>query len=108
MNFTTQIGKLRLVAFLEGWSLIILLFVAMPMKYLLDMPQGVQVIGMIHGLLFIGFLVQTLICTIDFKWKWFKEPFWLMVACILPFGTFVADKKILLPFQEKQKLQNID
>ena len=97
------LGRLRLVGLLEGWSLLILLFVCMPLKYVWDLPQGVQIIGMLHGLLFILYVVQIFVAMVEFKWKLFQETFWLLLASILPFGTFVADRKILIPLQVKLK-----
>ena len=47
----------KIVATLEGISLLLLLFVAMPLKYIFDLPEFVRVIGMAHGLLFIGYII---------------------------------------------------
>jgi integral membrane protein len=91
---SSVIGRLRLTGFLEGLSFLILVGIAMPLKYLYDMPQAVRVIGMAHGILFILFIVLTLHATLFYKW-----PFWKMIllwiASILPFGTFYADYKLL-------------
>ena len=46
--------RLRITAILEGWSLIILLAIAMPLKYFAGRPEAVSIIGMLHGLLFIA------------------------------------------------------
>ena len=57
----TGIGQLRVLGFLEGLSYIILLFIAVPFKYLLDEPILVKIVGQIHGLLFVAFVIFTLI-----------------------------------------------
>ena len=52
----TALRQLRLVAFLEGSSFLVLLFIAMPLKYLAGLPLAVRVAGSVHGLLFLVFL----------------------------------------------------
>lgn len=92
--FKSQIGRLRVIAFLEGWSLLLLLFIAMPVKYILDVPEATWAIGFIHGILFIIFVLATL--TISFLQKWnITRVFMVMVSSVLPFGTFYIDRKIL-------------
>lgn len=93
--FTTAIGRLRLVAFLEGFSLLILVFVAVPLKYLLDNPALVKAIGPIHGALFLLFVFNALRVGVEQHWK-FSETTWkVLVASFIPFGTFYIDYKIL-------------
>jgi integral membrane protein len=62
----------RIVGFVEGLSLILLLFVAMPLKYMLDMPTAVTIVGSIHGGLFILYMVMVAIVTLVVRWsfKW--------------------------------------
>lgn len=92
---TTTIGRLRLIGFLEGSSLLILLFIAMPLKYIWKNPAMVKSVGMIHGGLFLLFVVAAIMAAIAYEWK-FKETTWkVLLACILPFGTFYVDSKIL-------------
>ena len=52
-----RLGQLRLIAWIEGISFLLLLFVAMPMKYLADRPSMVRILGMAHGLLFVLFIL---------------------------------------------------
>lgn len=93
--FKTKIGRLRIIAILEGISLITLLFIAVPMKYGFDNPAFVQMMGPVHGSLFLLFLFNTLSVGVEQNWK-FKEITWkVLLACIIPFGTFYIDKKIL-------------
>ena len=88
-----NIKTLRLVGLLEGISFLLLLFIAMPMKYMFDNPILVKYVGMGHGVLFIAFLVVLfVVCE---KQKWSLKMFILgLIASILPFGPFVFDAKL--------------
>lgn len=92
--FKSSIGRLRIIAFLEGCSLLLLIFVAMPIKYLLNIPEATQAIGMIHGILFVAFIAATLLISILHKWK-FGTLCVVMASSFFPFGTFYVDRKIL-------------
>jgi integral membrane protein len=95
--FKTPIGRLRIIGFLEGISLILLVFIAMPFKYLAGQPVLVKLIGPVHGLLFTLFVFMTLSVGVTYRWK-FSEISWkVLLACIIPFGTFYIDKTILKP-----------
>jgi integral membrane protein len=92
---TTSIGRLRLFAFLESISLLVLVFVALPLKHLYKYPVLVKVMGPIHGSLFLLFVFNALNVGVEQKWK-FKEITWkLLVACFIPFGLIYFDFKIL-------------
>ncbi|GGN12842.1 putative membrane protein YdzA [Dyadobacter beijingensis] len=91
----TPIGRLRIIGFLEGISLIVLIFIAVPVKYWGGEPALVKLIGPIHGLLFTLFVLVTLSVAVTYRWK-FSETSWkVLVACMIPFGTFYIDKTIL-------------
>lgn len=91
-----SMGKLhwfRRMGIAEGISFLLLLFVAMPLKYLADQPQYVTYIGWAHGALFIAFMVMAL----EIKSAFDKGFGWLVkafIAAILPFGTFYFDKQL--------------
>lgn len=92
---TTRLGWLRIVSYLEGISLLILLFVAVPMKHFYNDPSWVKTLGPIHGSLFLLFIFNTLSVGVEERWK-FKDTTWkVLIACIIPFGTFYIDQKIL-------------
>ena len=93
LSMTMNIQTLRVVGLLEGLSFLLLLFIAMPMKYMLDNPILVKYVGMGHGVLFILFLIVLfVVCE---KQKWSLQMFILgLIASILPFGTFVFDRKL--------------
>lgn len=84
------IGRLRLVGIAEGTSLLVLLFIAMPLKYWAGKPQAVQVVGWLHGFLFVLFMLAVLIVYFQHSWP-FKRVVIAFIAAFLPFGTFVFD-----------------
>lgn len=90
------INIFRVIAFLEGISYLLLLFIATPIKYLCNDPQYVKLLGMPHGLLFMGYIIMAFMLKSDFKWntKQFAE---ILLAAIIPFGTFYVDKKYFKP-----------
>jgi integral membrane protein len=79
---------------MEGCSLLALVFIAMPVKYLLGIPEATQAIGMIHGILFVVFIIATIAVSILYKWT-VGRVLLVMASSMLPFGTFYIDKKIL-------------
>lgn len=84
----------RIVALLEGVSYILLLFIATPLKYFANDPQYVKMLGMPHGLLFIAYVVIAVLMSKDMQWN--NRTLWIvLVASIIPFGTFYIDKKYL-------------
>ena len=84
----------KIVALLEGISLLLLLFLAMPLKYMLDLPIYVRIIGMAHGLLFIGYIVLAIMNKIEEQWE-IKKFAIICAASVVPFGTFYIEKKYL-------------
>lgn len=82
-----------LVGHAEGISYILLLFVAMPLKYLFDTPQAVSMVGMAHGLLFIAYLYMIVASKSAANWKWLTAG-GLFVMSLVPFGTFFQKKVV--------------
>ncbi len=89
----TQLGRLRVLAFTEGVSFLVLLGVGMPLKYAFGMPTPNRIIGMAHGLLFVLYVLLVIQCAIEFSWGWRKTCLALL-ASIIPFGTFWADVRL--------------
>ena len=89
----TPIGRLRLVAILEAISFLILLGIAMPLKYWAGIENAVKVVGWAHGLLFLAFCAVLVIAM-----QTTRLPFWkagmVFVAAFLPFGPFFVDHKL--------------
>ena len=84
----------RVVSFLEGTSYLLLLFVDVPVKYWMNDPQYVKLLGMPHGLLFVGYIVLAFLLKSELNWS-IKKLGVVLIASILPFGTFYVDKKYL-------------
>ncbi|KAF2517823.1 DUF3817 domain-containing protein [Flavobacterium foetidum] len=91
----TNIGRLRIIGFLEGTSLLILLFIAMPMKYIFEMPFLTRPVGTIHGALFLLFIFNAISVGVEQNWKFATTTWKVLLACIVPFGTFYIDSRIL-------------
>ena len=90
------LSTFRIVALLEGVSYILLLFIATPVKYFANDPQYVKMLGMPHGLLFIAYIVMAVLMSKDMKWN--NRTLWIvLVAAIIPLGTFYIDRKYLKP-----------
>jgi len=88
----TLLGKFRIVAFLEGCSFLLLGF-TMILKYQYAMPKPNYVVGLVHGFLFIAYAVLLPRVAAEYGWKLRKIAL-AFLAALLPFGTFVADKKL--------------
>lgn len=84
----------KIIALLEGLSLLLLLFFAMPMKYFAGQPEYVKHIGMAHGVLFIGYIILAIMLKIEENWSWKKFGI-IAIASVIPFGTFYIEKKYL-------------
>jgi integral membrane protein len=90
----TSVGRLRLISWAEGVSFLVLLGVAMPLKYLAGEPEAVRVVGMAHGILFILYVLLALQVAVSFRWSW-KRTALVLLASVLPAGPFIVDAKIL-------------
>lgn len=88
-----MINILRIIAVLEGLSFLILLGIAMPLKYMFDKPEMVRIVGMAHGILFVAYIILVIIVRELLKWN-LKQTSLALIASVLPFGTFYADKKL--------------
>lgn len=91
LNFKTTLGRLRAVGMFEGVSLILLMGIAMPLKYLAGIPEGVQWVGWIHGILFIVYCLAILQALLERKITFVKSVL-AFVAAFVPFGPFVMDR----------------
>lgn len=95
LRLHTRTGRLRLLGFLEGISLLLLVFVAVPAKYFFHSPSLVKALGPVHGAIFLLFLFQVLSMGVEQRWT-FRHTTWkVILACFIPFGTFYIDRKIL-------------
>lgn len=102
MNFkfsNTALGRFRLVAISEGISYLLLLFIAMPLKYFADFPQGVTYVGWVHGLLFMLYILTLIGAKFNQEWG-IKKTAIAFFASLVPFATFILDRSL----QKEEKL----
>lgn len=88
-----ELKQFRWVALLEGLSFVLLLFVAMPLKYWAGMPLAVRIVGSVHGLLFVAFLGALFRVALERDWparRWGLA----LLSSLVPFGTFVFDRSL--------------
>jgi integral membrane protein len=85
--------RFRTISIFEGISFLVLLFVAMPMKYVMDMPLAVTVVGWIHGVLFVLYIYIIFPTAKKMGWT-FRKTLFGLVASILPFGPFLFDRNL--------------
>lgn len=88
--FTSFRSRLRIIGFMEGVSYLLLLFIAVPLKRLGGHPEAVEILGPIHGLLFLLYVLLVIQAKIEYGWSAGKT--WMaLLASIIPGGTFYAD-----------------
>ncbi len=92
----TTLRALRIAALVEGVSFLVLLFVAMPLKYLAGFPAAVKVVGWTHGVLFIAYLAADVPLFVKLEWP-AGRMVTVLLAALLPFGTFWLDRRYLRP-----------
>jgi integral membrane protein len=84
------LARLRVIGMMEGASFLVLLGIAMPLKYLAGLPQAVRVVGMLHGLLFVLYVAAVLGVSVSLRWPP-RRVLAALVASVVPFGPFVFD-----------------
>ena len=97
----SPIRRFRLTALAEGSSFLVLLCIAMPMKYVMGMPRVVTVVGAIHGILFLAYVAQLAKLRATFQWD-NMFSLYAFLASLLPFGPFIFDKRL----REKEAAAN--
>lgn len=96
----SSLNLFRKVAVAEGISYLLLLFIAMPLKYWADMPLAVKYTGWAHGLLFVLYAVCLVMVWQEAKWKFGKAAM-IFCASLLPFAPFIVDKRLKSEEAEK-------
>ncbi len=86
------IKPLRIIGFLEGLSYLILLGICVPLKYIYSIPEPTKHVGMAHGVLFVTYCILVLLVRKEKTWN-LPITIGALIASLLPFGTFMADKK---------------
>jgi len=92
-NSKKLLHRFRMVGLAEGISFLVLLLVAMPLKYIFDIPQAVKVFGWAHGALFIAFIYFAfeVMGPLKKNFVWFLKAF---IAALIPLGTFIFDRQL--------------
>jgi integral membrane protein len=98
--FDNRMKQLRAVAWIEGISYLVLLFIAMPMKYFGGQPEMVRIVGMIHGLLFVLFTIVAFQAKIEYSWtgRRFMRVF---LTSFIPFGMVMFDRMVHAPEESR-------
>ena len=89
-----MIKLFKLITLLEGSSYLLLLFVGVPLKYLMGDESYVKLLGMPHGVLFIAYIILSFVMRKKMNWNTTSFII-ILLASIIPFGTFYVDKKYL-------------
>ncbi len=87
------IKRFRTISIIEGISFLVLLFIAMPLKYTMDLPMAVTVVGWLHGILFVIYIYVIFPTAKKLKWS-FRKTLFGLAASILPFGPFIFDRNL--------------
>jgi integral membrane protein len=95
-------SRFRLISFIEGISFLILVFIAMPLKYFAEIPLAVKIVGMTHGVLFILFVLALVMAYKRYSWN-NSLTFKLFVYSLIPFGFILIEKIIINIPQENLK-----
>jgi integral membrane protein len=88
-----DVKNFRIINTIEGYSYLVLLFIAMPLKYVMGIAIATRIAGSIHGFLFILFMVLFFKAWQKAQWS-MKENILFFVASLIPFGTFYTKSKI--------------
>ncbi|HEY8399397.1 MAG TPA: DUF3817 domain-containing protein [Flavihumibacter sp.] len=94
MQDAAIIKRFRAIGIAEGISFLLLLGIAMPMKYMMGIPEGVKFVGWAHGILFVWYCYMVFVTGQALQWK-FGRIFLAFLAAVLPFGPFLFDRWFL-------------
>lgn len=94
MSLDSQVKIFKWISIFEGVSFLVLLLIAMPLKYIWDAPEMVRIVGMAHGLLFVAYIFGALLLYRPLQWK-MKTLLIVCLSSVLPLGPFYVEKKYL-------------
>ncbi|WP_194973209.1 DUF3817 domain-containing protein [Aquiflexum lacus] len=98
----TWLKRFRIISIVEGISFLVLLFIAMPLKYMLDLPLAVTYVGWAHGILFVIYIYVVFPTARRMSWN-FSKTFFALMASVLPFGPFIFDRYLSKEEKEMAK-----
>ncbi len=93
MQSAKTLQRFRIIAIIEGISYLVLLFIAMPLKYFADYPYMVTYLGWLHGVLFVIFGVLLIQAWGTYRWSFMKACI-AFISSLIPFGTFIFDREL--------------
>ncbi|WP_308258990.1 DUF3817 domain-containing protein [Pseudonocardia sp. H11422] len=91
----------RVFAYVTGVGLVLLVFYAMPADYIFGNPRPTAIIGMIHGFLYMGYIVCTLLLAERLRWKPLHALL-VLLAGTVPLASFVAERKVTHQIEAQQ------
>ena len=101
MSVSGSLTRYRIIANVVGVALVVLVFVAMPLKYFFGNPVLVEIVGPLHGFLYMVYLLLTLMLCIQMRWSLVRTvP--LLLAGTIPFMSFIAERKATQWVREEQ------
>ncbi len=96
--------RFRIISITEGISMLVLVFIAMPLKWIFELPDMVTYVGWIHGFLFILYILVMFPTSRKLKWS-FQNALFGLIASVLPFGPFLFDRKLR---KQEELIENKD
>lgn len=88
-----KVKSFATVALIEGISFVLLLTIAMPLKYIFNFPGAVKIVGWAHGVLFILYIALLMLCWIEYKWS-IRRVLMYFFASLLPIVPFIIERKL--------------
>jgi integral membrane protein len=93
VSIRTALVAYRIAAWVTGTGLLVLVLVAMPLKYFADQGRPVAVVGTLHGFLYMGYVICTLILAERCRWKPLQAVL-VALAGTIPFVSFIAERRV--------------
>ena len=93
MSIATALRNSRVAAWVTGIGLLVLVFIAMPLKYFFGEPRPVALVGMMHGFLYMAYIVCTLILAERCRWRPLDAVV-ILLAGTIPIASFVAERQV--------------
>jgi len=102
-SVNSALTRYRVMAYVVGVFLLLLVLVAMPLKYLADNEGPISIIGPMHGFLYMVYLLASLDLAVKSRWS-VKKTLWVLIAGTLPFVSFVVERKITREVQQQSQV----
>jgi integral membrane protein len=93
VSIATALRNYRVAAWVTGTGLLVLVFIAMPLKYFFGEPRPVALVGMLHGFLYMAYIVCTLILAERCRWRPL-DALVILLAGTIPIASFVAERQV--------------